>query len=512
MNTKANVLTISILLLIIGVMARTEIIMAQNEKLELISVSWPNSAIPGASSVGLQVNLLNVNNFIIQGINGKLNVTFPFSDPSDGDEYLVAQGIATSTYFNVSQYTVLSGEPFQLTYSLNVDEFALKGEYSVSLNVSYFDRNNLTEFYQIFDFELSVFNRVPIIEWSRPTTSTIYIEPEESVFFEASGFDEDNDSLTYEWLSDNVTKSTSNNYLFQASNEVPKIYRVELRISDGSDTVTRAWQVQVDIVPQTQYTINSQYLEAGSINTLKFSIQNNVWNNSVSCSFAVPQPLVIQGNASKTFENITEGSRLNFSIDIYVPNSAIGQTTMGQLTISYSDKYSSSHTETYSIGLIAQGRLKVTLYDVAISSTTVTRGGTLSVSGTLLNTGNIPALFANVSVTSEDVASNSFTYLGEIEVDSPLPFTLLTTINSSAPVGTNTLTLKIFYQDDIFNVYSIVVQFQIEIIEGVGTTTSENTGPDFLSGVLSSSFTLMLILATIGLTSYVLYKNYYKKK
>ncbi|MFX0064522.1 MAG: hypothetical protein ACFFC7_20305, partial [Candidatus Hermodarchaeota archaeon] len=72
---------------------------------------------PGATDIDLELQLLNLNNITIKGIQGILMVPFPFTDAADDDTTLTATGISLSSYTNISEYSVLAGDPFQLTYS-----------------------------------------------------------------------------------------------------------------------------------------------------------------------------------------------------------------------------------------------------------------------------------------------------------------------------------------------------------------------------------------------------------
>jgi hypothetical protein len=220
-------------------------VLAANDGLIIADIAFAGAVEPGSTNLQMTINVLNVNSYDIKGIIGNLSLVYPFRDSTDGDSIAIAQGIASSLYFNVSQYLCLAGEPFDLTYTLNVDEDGLKGFYESQLNVSYFFAHNLTQASQIIPITIKIANQQPILDWFIPTTGTIAADVNETLDFQALGFDPDNDSLTYNWEINDVLMGTGQIFSFTTTTARPATYRLLLIVSDGEDEITQQWTIQV---------------------------------------------------------------------------------------------------------------------------------------------------------------------------------------------------------------------------------------------------------------------------
>ncbi|MFX0090684.1 MAG: hypothetical protein ACFFBD_02885 [Candidatus Hodarchaeota archaeon] len=606
------------------------------------NITWQGEAVSGAENLGLTIQILNLNDVPIRGILGELTVPFPFRAASDGSNTLSATGVSLSS--GASPYTIQPGDPFQLTYSLDIDVDGLKGTYQCALNLSYYEErpgnyldyedkdltinlvidNSVPTFdfvspttttfdlakgesttFEVLGYDsdydpltytwdvngivqttnssmvrleknnkavtftapstvpatyhvrvklsdgtdnvvqswtLNVIDQIPIFEWVTPDVATVNLEPGQSTVFEVRGYDADNDLLTYSWELDDIPVTTNSSLVslqnnnqslnFTAGLDYPVTYYLTVEISDGYTNTMRSWNIEVSQdTPETEFNINSQYIEAGVENNITLTMANDVWVGTVDCSFAITadqstsiqgtpsQTLVVKGNLSRTLENVKPGDGFSLPITIYAPSSLIGKSVSVALTVTYKDEHSIQYTEIYNPSLIIQGLIVLEIIDASISTTQLSRGSEVTVSGVLLNVGNSNAQFLNVSLV-DDYSNLVFktaskTYLGELEPDNPTPFSLAANIRDSASLGSTTIICVITYQDDLFNEHEIRLTFAVEILEW--SSTSSSTGatenPGNRPNIMDLLPSLVLIVgAIVGVGVIIIFYRRYQRK
>lgn len=513
-NTQIITATI-IFVLIINPMTPNIFIQAQAQtegNFQLNLVTWTGTRNPG-STVQVEFQLTNLHNNTLTSIIGVLKLQYPFTDATDGDSNATSIGESLIVYFNVSQYLVLEGDLFQLIYSLDIAENASKGFYAAELELNYFIKSGLgvsPGTPAIFLIELEIPNAPPEIDWLRPTAGTIVVEPGNEINFTIICSDRDNDSLEYSWevegIPVNITEPT---FLF-TSQETVGIQEIIVSISDKKNTILRTWLVETNIPSKTYLDVSSQYIKAGVTSTLVANITNNLWKGKVEIDLQIPSPLIIQSNSSFSFLNITERESLSIPISIFTPQTAMGSTLSVLFSIQFSDKHDTNYAETISTGLIIHGWIQVSVFSSDISVTSVRPGESIVVSATLLNTGNAYALFTNASLESNDNifvdTTSRKNYIGELEPDSPLPFSLTGFINSSTSSGDYQIRCDVYYQDGLFNVHKIMIDFTITV-KSYSPLTSTKTGVDLNSLLIGSGIILLLGGGTIIAMVFVVFRR-----
>lgn len=479
-------------------------VQAQTEgNFRLDQIEWLAPRNTGATGVPLRFQILNLHDETITSVFGVLSLSFPFTDSDDGDSKASSVGEALSIYFNVSQYIVLTGEPFELLFTVDIDEYAKKGDYSANLTITYYIKSGgMTPGpTTTFELELEIPNTPPEIIWVRPTAENLVVDPAEKINFSVICFDEDNDTLNYSWEVDNVPLDALNaaSYLFTAQEHVG-VQEITLYVSDNNDTISQIWFVETQIQSETNLSINTQYLLAGTTTELTINLSNNLWRGPVDIQLQDPSPLIIEDDSNWAFENVSEGETITFPVKLYTPKSAMGATGVAVFTVSFSDQHGTNYYEIVSIGLIIRGVIQVSIFSSEISHTTINQGSTVIISATLLNTGNTNAMYTNASILIEDgvlvETSNSKSYLGELEPDSPLPFSVSANINNSAEAGEYQINCIIFYQDDLFSTYRTSVNFTIDIVS-FSETSEGNSRVDIDSLFVGSGVALVIGGGTI---------------
>ena len=303
----------------------------------------------------------------------------------------------------------------------------------------------------------------------------------------------------------------STTYIYTALEEDVGSHTLEFRASDGNLTTSWTWAINVMREVKTTVKVSNQYVTVGLVNTINFTISNNIWHGRVDVSYTVPNPLVIYGNNSWTFYNITPDDIIVVTVSVYVPFGAYGNTFPTQIGLSYSDDYGNEYTETYSVGLVTRGYIRIVVYEKSVIPTPVKPGEKVAFSATILNKGNIGAIFTNVSIISNDILEltpESVTYIGDVDANSPVPFTVYAYVKSDVNNGTYPILIKIYYEDDLFNGYSLNVTFLLTVLKVTNTENeTQSTTIDLYEVLYRGGWTVI-----IGGIAVIVFAIVYSKK
>lgn len=197
-------------------------------------------------------------------------------------------------------------------------------------------------------------------------------------------------------------------------------------------------------------TITGQSLTAGFNNTVVFTVLNNYYTNiaiyDVDIAVAVPSALTMFGDSHWHYDSIGLGHAITISVQIYAPTSAIGSSYQGSISATYKQLGDISYTqEIHSISFSVYGWINLILYGVTMTPTVTSPGGNVTISGNLLNAGNLAAFNANVTVQSNALApgSASSVYIGEVDPNIPRPFSVFVGFKPGLPEGNYTLTVRV---------------------------------------------------------------------
>jgi len=207
------------------------------------------------------------------------------------------------------------------------------------------------------------------------------------------------------------------------------------------------------IPPILTMNVTGQSLTAGFNNTVTISLLNNYYNTAygtgtiydTDIAISVPSPLTLIGDNHWHYDSITFGQRITITIKVYAPTSAIGASYQATVTATYKQLGNiSSTSESHAIGLSVYGWISIIIYGVQMTPSSVTPGGNATISGNLLNTGNLAAYNANVTVQSNIVvpSTSSSAFVGEVDPNIPRPFSLLVVFKSNVAAGNDSLTVK----------------------------------------------------------------------
>jgi len=194
--------------------------------------------------------------------------------------------------------------------------------------------------------------------------------------------------------------------------------------------------------------ISGQSLTAGYSSNVTISVTNDysgyIAIYDVDIFLSVPTPLAMYGTGGHWhYDSIYYGQSITFTAQIYAPPSAAGTSILGTVTATYKQLGDVSYTqEVHNISFNVAGWVSVVVYDILLTPSTTSPGGNTTVSGNILNAGNLAAYDANITIESSLLAPgepNSI-FIGEIDPNIPRPFSILVVFKQNAPYGNYTIT------------------------------------------------------------------------
>jgi hypothetical protein len=199
-------------------------------------------------------------------------------------------------------------------------------------------------------------------------------------------------------------------------------------------------------------TVIGQTLTAGFNNnvTITAAYPLSVYSSGsaydVDLAVSISSPLQLLGAGHWHYDLIVPGQSVTANFEIYAPTAAIGDSYEGSVTLTYRQIGDISYTEeTHSVGFSVHGWVNLMLYGIQITPAVAVLGGNATVSGNLLNSGNIAAFNANVTVESEAIAegTTSSVFLGEVDANIPRPFSLMVHFSKNLTEGTYAVVVKV---------------------------------------------------------------------
>lgn len=162
-----------------------------------------------------------------------------------------------------------------------------------------------------------------------------------------------------------------------------------------------------------------------------------IYSPTFSLNAGSPVVLSSIGSPVPTTE-LDPGKSVTFDAVVTASPSATPGIYSGTLSVAFTDSSGDSHTQSFPIGFTVQGTVILILQDTAITQSTTG----FTVTGSILNEGTVAAYYSSMSGLVGGSASSAATpvYLGEIDPNTPLPFSVTIPFRAPATITTSTAT------------------------------------------------------------------------
>ena len=249
--------------------------------------------------------------------------------------------------------------------------------------------------------------------------------------------------------------------------------------------------VRAQTIPHLTVSLTGQTITAGFNNNVTVTVLNNYYIAiyDVDVALSIPTGLVMYGDSHWHFGSIQMGQSVTVNFQVYAPIAGIGSSYQGSITVSYKQLGDISYTqEVHSVSFSVIGWINLILYGVQLTPSASTPGGNATISGNLLNKGNLAAYNANVTIVSDIVVLGgvSSNFLGEVDPNIPRPFSLLVVFKSSVAPGNYTLIVKATAIDNGRPASPYIAQApaKIELRRPSVSSQRRNAAPSGIIGIL----------------------------
>ena len=187
------------------------------------------------------------------------------------------------------------------------------------------------------------------------------------------------------------------------------------------------------------------------------------------------------------------------TIKLYVlPEMNVPAVIPLQVEVSYLNPYGFYQQQTYFFPMFVNGKIQISFASLNINSTAY-NGSTVSISGSVLNSGTQEAYYGTIEAYLPNFSENVTSYIGDLPVDSPTPFALSLYIPENAQPGSYTIYLRYVYQDPYGNVYS----YQANLPITVYVTHVSPAKPSEYH--FNGTFALLLVIVIVLLALIIIY-------
>lgn len=246
---------------------------------------------------------------------------------------------------------------------------------------------------------------------------------------------------------------------------------------------------------------SSSQIAAGKIENYTFNIANSGTapiTNVVVTAKSPSDSLKILGDSKWTIQRIEQDSQVDLATTIFAAEALIGNPASLDVTVEYSSNGQSS-VETFTLGTYVAGEISIRAYEIEVSYI----GGIPNIVGNLLNEGNTVALFTTIELMgAENLVSDlpPSQYLGDLEENSPLPFSIPVTVDNDSGAGTYPVSLRISYKDNLRELHTIDIDTEVQFVpEQQEESSAQNSSAAM---VMPVGIGLAIVAAIGGVVAY----------
>ena len=248
-------------------------------------------------------------------------------------------------------------------------------------------------------------------------------------------------------------------------------------------------------------TTDSFSLIAGSVNTPAISINNvgsqDLSSVEVNLSSSLGILSIMAGSERWFFQTIPSGGSVVVKPKVFASLASTDSLQSLTLTLSYFDHLGNWRKESRSLIFLVQGSIKISFQSVQASPSTIQAGGNFTVTGNLINKGSREAYYATVSIKPNVNFQAGSQYIGDLTVNTPIPFSL--TVSSSRAIrnGTYPLTIVVEYEDSYGVKHSEEYSLQINVTTRSATQVVQTAVSQVQESLRTLRYIFLIALAAI---------------
>jgi len=479
------------------------------------SLESPVGVSPGDEGATLLVEIQNLSNNTITGVDTDLQLAPPFTNITGG-----SSAVAYSSSINPSQTTTLQ-------FKLNVSPQAELKDHPMNMTLTYFIKNSLVtpnEYINALPVELkftvSLYGRSILkvdVEGSELTagiTDTLKIKiansgtarvhnleatlslPSSTSTLAASTI---TSPLVFEsadnyWHFNSVEAGRSVSFTSQilTAKDIVGNYQLNLALSYKdewgiSHTETRTLGVSVSptspssLINLESYSFEPDPVYQGDTFNINIKLKNlgDFTAQTATAQLLVPTSFTAVSSSTVSLGNLlpSSGAAVDYIV-LASPEVEAGAIHTFTVNIQYTDSLGVRQTGQNHIGVPIHGTIELIVYDINIEPSPVSVGGEFTATLTVLNKGTVTAMYTEASLDQEAPLTSTDTavsYLGDVDPNAPLPISLKATVKPDAEEGTYPLKVKIAYQDEYRKPQIFVIDIPLEVSTSIAPPPTQSS-------------------------------------
>ena len=304
-----------------------------------------------------------------------------------------------------------------------------------------------------------------------------------------------------------------------ASATVPVTFEVSYINAYGYNETTPVTFGMYAVPPANKVSIglSSNEITIGQLQNDSLEIINNDSSqiSNVSLALTATSPLTLIGSDGYySIGSIGAMKKASIPVSFYITSQTDVATIDAQLSyVLNGQPYSVSR----SLSLLSPGYVNITNTGTTQLPDVATPGSVVSLTGTLLNTGSIPASAVTLithSISGVSVLGENSTFLGSIGTYSPTAFTVSVTLSKGIKPGAYEIPITLEYINNLNQKENELIDMPLVVSSGNSTTFSSNLYANAAKYRKSSGALLYIILAVviIAIAAGVVYKKKSAKK
>ena len=487
----------------------------------------PTKAYPGDTEVSLTMEVQNLSpDRTIKGASAVLSLAeVPFTDVY-GSQNATATGEPTVGDILSPTDVIEPKGFFTLTFTLDIDAEAVPDSYSLNMSVEYSVEQTRFDQTQYIEGEMQALV-IQITVSKIESVVAISISPQtvgKGELITVGGSIEpvkENATVTLNYRSpegsefSTTVKTNADGYFSETHRpDIDGFWSVNASwLGDGKyDGSWSATSFEVRLPISTEIATTNNRLTGGLDNQFNITVLNDseVPITAVEATLDIPTPLIIHGNNRWTLDYLAPQNSTRLVVQIYAPESSIGTTYAGSFNLNYRDSYGESRSDSFPIGLVITGRVELVAYGKTVRPETAKNGTRVEITTTLLNKGNIPAMYVNASILPNAVlvlTEESTVYVGEVEENSQSPFTLAANVDVEAENGTYPIIISVAYRDDRYVDHSLNTSVYLTVKTGQPTPPSSG-GTEGVFNPLSEEGFVLLTMFVASAVILLIYRGH----
>ena len=482
----------------------------EGKGIEVVNSFWGTvndeiSVEPGDSKVRLSVTIQNRNIGPISGVQGTLVLEDPFSSSTNRK--------SSSTFFGQS---ILSGATTTSEFLLNIDQNAQIGDYKIKIVFSYLDKDSILKNQEVeFVVDIEGKSKIEI----NLITNLLISGTENNVVLEIKNIgtapmhkvDIKMSTTSAGAAKLSIVDGNSNRYITKIDpNEKIKIeypiyiasgaidglseisLSVEYRNTNGFTKVTNTNLVFIIKEWESPFDVNlsDNLLYSGKVTEKEISIHNNGNEKIININIDLIFPLNQQGfspiflNSGDSDWKINELNQRESAIidpQIFATLDSKDESYPMQISISYTDSRGYPHKETHQISFSVRGTINIITQEASLSPEVIAIGRNSTVSGNLLNKGDTDGMFSEIRILPSEfvsISEESYQYIGELDPNTPIPFSIKFGVTEAASEGILPITIEIKFEDEYGNIFTNTKEFGLIVKEKYYINIEETNGEE----------------------------------